>query len=354
MQRLARVLAVLFALSIPMSARADTWMPPEKRAYTSSDGSTRVVITPGASAHAMAEVFVGKQRVRTITLVNDVAPVRALIANGGRYLVTFDNWYGEGYGPDVIVIYGANGQHIRSLALEEVLPKAWLPHVDRSISSREWGHDHALLPDGATLELHVAFPGRCSGDPEFVPVRVRLSDGVVQAGGPQWEAALARVQVLERERLARWEALRVERAKQLLPPSGNSVDAWRDYLMEMRARLSDASKRPYSGAVLQTAKGGLPSDSAKGIAQDLKYYEDIGIGGDFIFVSPDSHALARVLARQLGKRSRDAMKNAHVAFVGDASDRDLVVAAAVKSGAQIEWIDVAVPVAGQTLPDLPD
>jgi hypothetical protein len=36
-----------------------------------------------------------------------VAPVRALVSNGGEHVVTFDNWHSGGFRDNVVVIYAA-------------------------------------------------------------------------------------------------------------------------------------------------------------------------------------------------------------------------------------------------------
>lgn len=73
-------------------------------------------------------------------LVNDVAPVSALISNDGRYVATFDNWHSLGYGRDAIVLYGPGGKLISKLSLLDFLLPSEIDSlwVFKSASSINW------------------------------------------------------------------------------------------------------------------------------------------------------------------------------------------------------------------------
>lgn len=372
-------LAGLTGLAVCASVHADSWAPPSRETYTSADGTARVVVTPrgidgqleyfsdkvdgkepagqaaGAQSRPVAELYLQQNGrwtfARKFDLVNDVAPVKALVAPGGKYLVTFDNWHSAGFGPDVVVIYDGNGRTMRSLALKDLLPPAYIAHLPRSVSSLWWRQDERILSDGETLEIHVIAPARHSSskNKDFVPRRIRLADGVVLPGGAEWDKALSKVKALEVERQSRWDALRVERAKPLLPPQGTtSNDAWRAYMVELRDRLDDATGKVYSGAVYQP--GAFLGDADSVLSDLLEYEDGESLFGDrFLIVAPDTHALAVLLADHLSKRPRNAMRGARIAFAGTQADRD-VVNAVGHAGAEIEWIDTETPYPGQTLP----
>lgn len=126
-------------------------------------------------------------------LVNDVAPVHALIAKDGTYLITFDNWHHMGHGDDAVVIYDARGRLIRKLALVDFLPRSYIGTLPTSVSSIHWGRGHFLADSDETLILRVVEPSLGLGDDNGlrVSVRVRLSDGAVTPPtGRAWERAL--------------------------------------------------------------------------------------------------------------------------------------------------------------------
>lgn len=53
-------------------------------------------------------------------LVNPVAPYEAMITNDGKYVITFDDWYNVGYGENVMVVYGENGEILKKYGLNEI------------------------------------------------------------------------------------------------------------------------------------------------------------------------------------------------------------------------------------------
>ena len=117
-------------------------------------------------------------------LENNVAPVRALVAASGRYVVTFDNWHRMGYGDTVVVIYGAGGRLVRKLALAETLPPDEVARLPRTASSIWWGGRHRISADGQTLMLQVNANGALPlvERPEFRPLRIRLESGRIEHG----------------------------------------------------------------------------------------------------------------------------------------------------------------------------
>jgi hypothetical protein len=134
--------AVLGAVAV---ARADDWAAPTTKYVKSESGRYRAVIVPGAAD--------GKKRAGSITLyddvdavhpkrlyqrklVNEVAPVQILVADGGQ-LVTVDEWSKAGY-KHVVVIYDKKGKVVVDCALEQVLLAEEILTVDETESSRWW------------------------------------------------------------------------------------------------------------------------------------------------------------------------------------------------------------------------
>jgi hypothetical protein len=141
--RTVLVLAALVASSL--TARADEWAAPTTKYVKSDSGRYRAVVVPGATD--------GKKRAGTVTLyddkdpvhpaklyqrklVNEVAPVQILVADGGQ-LVTVDEWSKAGY-KHVVVIYDHKGKVVVDCALEQVLLPEELPAIEVTESSRWW------------------------------------------------------------------------------------------------------------------------------------------------------------------------------------------------------------------------
>ena len=163
-----RALIIIFglmsALLMPSVAYADSWFPAQVETYFSEDKNVRVTVTPRQLEDALAyfedkveerepagqkaggndkasmllerKTTYGEwQTVWKRTLPNDVAPVSVLLSRTGRYVASFDNWHSMGHGDNVVVIYGPDGNVIRSLRLDDFLPKSYIAALPRSVSS---------------------------------------------------------------------------------------------------------------------------------------------------------------------------------------------------------------------------
>jgi hypothetical protein len=184
LKRLMLALALLAAAP----ACADSWMPPQQASYVSPDKKTRFTVIPRRLKDQLAyfsdkvdgkepagQPQGGEPRARGILerrsgkawvkvweapLVNEVAPVSALVANGGNYVVTFDNWHSVGVGENVVVIYRAGGSIVRSLKLFDILPEDYVRALPRTISSMWWSGENVLSKDGRHALLKIVIPNR--------------------------------------------------------------------------------------------------------------------------------------------------------------------------------------------------
>lgn len=197
-------------------ASADVWPPPAPKIYESANGAFRLTVTrrafagalpyfrdkvsgrskPGqdpASAQRQASGLLERRddEGRWIAqwsepLVNDVAPVDAVVANSGEYVVTFDNWHSTGLGDHVVVIYDGEGQLVRSLRLDDFLPPEQIAGFHRTASSLWWSGKQRISDDSERLILQVLIPPqqRRTRDDRYVDVEIVLATGepVVGAG----------------------------------------------------------------------------------------------------------------------------------------------------------------------------
>jgi len=95
----------------------------------------------------------GYEKVWESRLSNDVAPIAALVSDGGQYVATFDNWHSVGYGDDVVVIYGPGGKLVKKMALSDIVPTT--SNLPRSVSSIWWGGKHYIDEQSLQLVLKV-------------------------------------------------------------------------------------------------------------------------------------------------------------------------------------------------------
>lgn len=151
----AAIVAVLLLVLVPASpVGADSWPGPRVVSVFSENGDRFVRIVPGASvgdtvgfagaprgAYARGEFYARQpdrsyRLVADVPLANPVAPVEALVSNGG-HLLTLDNWHNLGHGP-VVAVYGPSGSLLRSYRLEELYDARRLASIPTSVSSRWW------------------------------------------------------------------------------------------------------------------------------------------------------------------------------------------------------------------------
>lgn len=139
---------------------ADDWAPPRKVTYYSANRQFGLEVTPAKNGRARGAFLERRaaaaySKTLEFKLLNKVSPVRALVADSGRYLVTFDNWAAVGYGDNVVVIYRANGMVVRKFALRELLTDNDMKRLPRTVSSIWWGGKHSLDEAAGTLVLEI-------------------------------------------------------------------------------------------------------------------------------------------------------------------------------------------------------
>ncbi len=123
------------------------------------------------------------QRIWDRTLVNDVAPMQALIRNDGKFVVTLDE-FRRGGARHALVVYGANGELLRHLLLPDLLTPQDMRHAEVRGRRIDWlsaaeygfrGDDFVIrLPD---VQIHVEL---LTGQVE------RYRNGDLIVGGQSW------------------------------------------------------------------------------------------------------------------------------------------------------------------------
>jgi hypothetical protein len=83
-------------------------------------------------------------------LVNLASPVKAIVANDGKSVITIDDWYSKGYW-HTFVVYGEGGELIEDFKLQDISPFP-LEQYFFSISSIHWGGDMKYL-DNDRVEI---------------------------------------------------------------------------------------------------------------------------------------------------------------------------------------------------------
>lgn len=376
---------LLISAILACPTTADSWIPAHETQVFSADGQTRVTVMPreldGAlayfqdkvegrelagqasgdarhSATARMEKCEGRRwtLVWEKPLVNDVAPVTTLVANDGRFLVTFDNWHSMGLGEDVVVIYGSDGRVMHRYSLEDLIPRDYLMGLPRSVSSLHWRGEVRLVDEQKTLRIDlIKASGDAFRDPEFLPLEIRLADGrITLPTGEAWQQAL----LAARREVARqrddYERFRQRRAQPLVAPQGSDQSAWTDYLLEVGARIWDdptgtpmpmllpPTADPMHGRRLEQIEGAIGSFANKD--------EFPGFQSTYILASPESRLLAERVIMALDRLPAAAALEQNIIFIGLPEQRDALTRAVERTGAGFRFVDMTQPLPGMEMP----
>ena len=262
-------------------AHADSWALPERTLYTSPHGTARLTVSPRAlkdqlayyedkvkgrepagqragETHRTARATLERKvdgkwtTVWTQPLVNEVAPVAALVSDDGAHVVTFDNWGSTGYGDDVVVIYAADGRVVRAMGLRQIVPEIFVEALPRTVSSLQWRGDSRFAPDGRNLLVAVVVPdddAPLGRDRATIDIRIDLATGAVTSpSGPAWNRALAQARKVTAARTAGETARKAAFVGPLVAPAATDDGDWHRYLEEAFFRLDPEWKRSYPAA----------------------------------------------------------------------------------------------------------
>lgn len=158
-------------------------LPPQPKIISSGDASALVRLAPGErpsknspACPASATVYHYEKetgnysKVLKFNLRNPVAPDLLLVTNGGRFIVTFDDWAPHiGVGPNVLVVYDSRGEVLKSWSLEDIYTakeiaefgvfdnspaRRWRGNIVRIFYETDSGpHVYIPFPNSPRLEL---------------------------------------------------------------------------------------------------------------------------------------------------------------------------------------------------------
>jgi hypothetical protein len=363
---LSILLLAVAAAALPAApAQADSWVAPQRTTYLSANRAFRLIVTPHVpadrsvrpyvteplgpsapdSAHAVLQQRSPRGHWRTQwqgPLRNEVMPVGALVADNGRWFVTFDDWGGTGTGPNVVVIYDGTGRVIRALSILDLLPEDYVRTLPNSFSSIYWGGAHSFSADGETLRLALALPGDMIFPSGYFRRDVSLATGEpAPLAGPEWERALATAaiwQVMQRGRRAAYRARAIE---PILPPRSSDPEEWQDYLTEVLERREGSMagvpmvvlfRRPPSRDYVRW--GGTPRPEL--LSRNPSRFIAVA--------SPDGLHLAAELAPIVAGRRPGWLHGVNLLLVADAAAWPELERLLTPSGATLVRLDPATPI----------
>lgn len=371
-----RALAVLGVL-VAAPAIADSWSLPERTTYLSADKATRFTVIPRDLENQLAyftdkvdkkdqpgQRAGGEPRARGILerrdgstwtkvweapLVNDVAPVTAIVANGGGHVVTFDNWHSMGFGDNVVVLYRGDGSLVRAMKLTDILPEDYVRTLPTTVGSMWWSGKHGFSPDGRQVILKVVIAHRTGshgGPQQYLDVPIDLATGAVERlSGPVWDRAMAAAAPHAARSKAAEAEWRANRIAPLRAPTGTGKEGWPRYLYQARERLRGGAADRH----VFTIERVLPATTDPTFARDAKDIRDFLANTDgeasFGIASPAApDALADLLIDSARRIGPGKLANTTLLVALPARRFDTVRAAFRPSGADLLLFDPAIPI----------
>ncbi|MBT2746442.1 MULTISPECIES: hypothetical protein [unclassified Lysobacter] len=365
---LCAVVLMLASLWPWRPARADLFEPPHVKTYLSGNGRYRLTVTPSAdpaprerkdvppekAAQARMERREGAGWVQVWRgpLRNPVAPPWLVVSDDGR-TATFNDWYGAGHGPRVVVLYDTAGRMVRSLGLEQLLPADYVRALPRSVSSIGWGREHRFSADGRQVLLRVAIPN--NNDRSYEPAGyVELAlDATTGRRASGYETALRRAYVQAAPAIAReqvlWEATKAVRRAPLLAPATGDYGDWNHYLSEACRRLDpDAGEREPGLRRIQMQAGRADLPELRQIVETLSN-PDRETGALVFATAFDPRSEQDALVAALAKAAQEApagrLAGRRVCVLVDDQRSAAAAAALARTGATYVQLDPSRPIA---------
>jgi len=279
-------------------------------------------------------------------LTNEVAPVDAVIADGGRYVVTFDNWHSMGYGPNVVAIHDGGGRVIRTLALNDIVSEDYIFALGHSVSSIHWRGDPHFGPDD-TVVIPIVVPGDKQGtDGEtYVDAVIKLSNGaVLNSASLEWNNAQAAAAKEAQSRRDYDEKAKQAFIAPLLGPSENAELGWHSYLREAFYRSTPHWQNDATSTTVLHDPSAPDYAASEGWLRDALLSLDYSHGTmSFASIAPFDHFVA-CMKSVLAEAKAGSLKGSKVYIVAPTSTLPMFKAMFAKTGAQVHIFDPATPI----------
>jgi hypothetical protein len=130
-------LGIVLLLTFLVDVRADSWPQPKPRIFAQTQGEYAFKILPvGTEGVFLTLDESGKEKVIwQAKLVN--LPVRAIVAESGKFVITLDTWASVGY-EHCLVVYGEKGKVVADFKLEDLLTAKEIENLPSTAGSRWW------------------------------------------------------------------------------------------------------------------------------------------------------------------------------------------------------------------------
>ncbi|PTX96514.1 hypothetical protein [Opitutus sp. ER46] len=152
----------LLLLALPVLRAAEDRIPTPEPIGHSSDGHLIVRLGEKVQVYELEAGEKSYRQTASFWPASD-APLRAMVTDDGKFIVTLDTTLGMGRG-DVVVVYDRTGRKVKSWKLDDILQPEDRAVVISTARGEWWRQDAVLYTDPAMLV--VAGPSERFGAPK--------------------------------------------------------------------------------------------------------------------------------------------------------------------------------------------
>lgn len=377
LRELCCLIALLATLQAASVADADTWRPATTQKYTSMDGVWRLTVEPrrlesplayfrdevdgearpgGVAGDAQASA-VGTlercvdgrcRRAWRRDLRNDVAPVEAVVTNGGR-VMTLDNWHRVGFGTQAVVLYDTTGTPIADYALIDILPKGYVMALPHSVSSMFWRGKPRVLADGERIAIPLVVPSMAAEDEDeedtqYVDLVFDMATGhIARPPAAQWAPALREANLALAKRRQEAAEAHARILAPLTAPVAEEDREWHGYLIDAFYRLDPAWEDTHpTTRVLGTRSSDDDARSVRLLRESLRGAE--GDNGVLMLAARSQDSLVALLEEEAQAMTSTSLKGPRIYLALDDAHFARVKPLLTSRGATLIQLDPGKPI----------
>ncbi|NPV00359.1 MAG: hypothetical protein HPY53_03150 [Brevinematales bacterium] len=160
------IVFISFCVFISVSSMyAKKWDKPKAEKFYSANSNYCLLVqpsdgdTPCKGTLYQTGYKAGLLTVWSAKLVNPVSPVKALVTDNGKYVVTFDDWENPGTTDNMIVIYGTDGKLIKKYKINDFINNKLLENLTELEDGYLWYGGSSFEKDGEVFVFTIPLAG---------------------------------------------------------------------------------------------------------------------------------------------------------------------------------------------------
>ncbi|OHD55762.1 MAG: hypothetical protein A2Y33_14080 [Spirochaetes bacterium GWF1_51_8] len=160
MKKVLSLLGVLMFLTAAALFADKSPVPKLKKYYSANSNYCFLVLPGGDGVPCKGTLYQTGYKAGLLTLwsanlVNPVSPLKVIVPDNGKYVVTFDDWDSPGITENMIVIYGASGKMVKRFSIGDFVNNKLLQDIPESKDGYAWLGKTWFEKDGEVLGFEI-------------------------------------------------------------------------------------------------------------------------------------------------------------------------------------------------------